>query len=105
MAAVAEVSDEHQTISNVKVAGDFAESAVYTDKTNGTPILYARWGNDATSRKLTFTFAATLLAATPGVDTALVLRLRVTAGARPAVFGALGVALLRLVRFAGGRMF
>jgi threonine/homoserine/homoserine lactone efflux protein len=44
-----------------------------------------------TESLLTFTFAATLLAATPGVDTALVLRLRVTAGARPAVFGALGV--------------
>ena len=40
---------------------------------------------------IAFTVAAALLAATPGVDTALVLRLRVTTGLRPAVFGALGV--------------
>jgi transglutaminase-like putative cysteine protease len=52
------VSDADQTISGVRVAGDFAESAVYTDRVNGTPILYARWGSDAASRKLTFTFTA-----------------------------------------------
>ena len=52
------VSDADQTIANVKVTGDFAESAVYTDRTNGTPILYARWGSDAASRKLTFSFSA-----------------------------------------------
>ncbi|HEY6009089.1 MAG TPA: transglutaminase domain-containing protein [Geobacteraceae bacterium] len=52
------VSDADQAITGVKITGDFAESAVYTDRTNGTPILYARWGSDALSRKLTFTFKA-----------------------------------------------
>lgn len=41
---------------------------------------------------LTFTLAAALLAATPGVDTALVLRALVTHGARRAVQAALGIA-------------
>ena len=41
---------------------------------------------------LTFTVSAALLAATPGVDTALVLRALVTSGARRAVQAALGIA-------------
>jgi len=45
-----------------------------------------------TQSLLTFTVAAALLAATPGVDTALVLRALVTSGARRAVQAALGVA-------------
>lgn len=45
-----------------------------------------------TQSLLTFTVAAALLAATPGVDTALVLRTLVTAGARRALQAALGVA-------------
>jgi len=51
------VSDKYQTITDVRVAGDFASSAVYTDKANGTPILYARWDKDAKSRKLTYSFS------------------------------------------------
>jgi len=51
------VSDRRQTITNVRVTGDFAESAVYTDKVHGTPMLFARWGSGATSRKLSFAFA------------------------------------------------
>jgi len=47
------VSDQHQTVTDVKVAGDYAASAVYTDKANGTPILFARWDKGAASRKLT----------------------------------------------------
>lgn len=50
------VSDRHQTITDVRVAGDFASSAVYTDKANGTPALYAVWDKDAKSRRLTYTF-------------------------------------------------
>lgn len=50
------VSDKNQSITDVKIAGDFASSAVYTDKANGNPILYARWDKDATSRKLTYSF-------------------------------------------------
>jgi RhtB (resistance to homoserine/threonine) family protein len=45
-----------------------------------------------TQSLLTFTVAAALLAATPGVDTALVLRALVTHGARRAVQAALGIA-------------
>jgi len=51
------VSDRNQSVSDVKVAGDFASSGVYTDKVNGTPILFASWGKDAVSRKLTYSFA------------------------------------------------
>lgn len=51
------VSDVDQLVSDVKVSGDYAASAVYTDRTYGTPMLYAEWGKDARSRKLTFTFA------------------------------------------------
>ncbi|RNC65436.1 MAG: transglutaminase [Desulfuromonadales bacterium] len=52
------VSDADQSINGVKVSGDFAESAVYTEPVNGTPMLYARWAEDAKTRKLTFSFAA-----------------------------------------------
>lgn len=51
------VSDRHQTVSDIKVAGDFAGSGVYTDKTFGTPALFASWPAGAKSRKLTFSFA------------------------------------------------
>ncbi|MDD2733621.1 MAG: transglutaminase domain-containing protein [Desulfuromonadaceae bacterium] len=52
------VSDSDQNITDVKVSGDFATSAVYTDKTYSTPMLYARWDKDIVSRKLTFSFQA-----------------------------------------------
>lgn len=45
-----------------------------------------------TQSLLTFTVAAALLAATPGVDTALVLRTLVASGARRALQAALGIA-------------
>ena len=51
------VSDRYQSVSDVKVTGDFASSAVYTDQVNGTPILFARWDKDAPSRKLSYSFA------------------------------------------------
>ncbi len=51
------VSDSHQLISDIKVSGDFATSGVYTDRSFGTPILYAEWPKDAASRKLTFSFS------------------------------------------------
>ena len=50
------VTDNHQTITNVKVSGDYASSAVYTDRKYGTPMLYAEWPKSATSRKLSFAF-------------------------------------------------
>ncbi|GFO66459.1 hypothetical protein GMLC_00380 [Geomonas limicola] len=50
------VSDKNQNVTDVKVTGDFAASAVYTDPVNGTPILFARWDKGATSRKLSYSF-------------------------------------------------
>ncbi|MBI1921592.1 MAG: transglutaminase domain-containing protein [Geobacter sp.] len=51
------VSDRNQTVGDIKVSGDFASSGVHTDKTHGTPSLYAEWPKEARSRKLTFSFA------------------------------------------------
>ena len=51
------VSDAHQVISDIQVVGDYASSGVYTDRTFGTPILYAQWPKEAKSRTLTFSFA------------------------------------------------
>ena len=50
------VSDRNQLVSDIKVAGDFASSGVYTDLTYGTPMLYAEWPAAAVSRKLSFSF-------------------------------------------------
>jgi len=49
-------SDRQQTIGDIRVNGDFADSGVYTDKIHGTPILYAEWPKEATSRKLSLSF-------------------------------------------------
>jgi len=51
------ISDANQKISQVRINGDFAEAAVYTDRTFQTPMLYARWDREAKSRKLVFSFA------------------------------------------------
>lgn len=50
------VSDANQRISDIKVSGDYAASGVYADRVNGTPILYARWPQEAASRKLSLSF-------------------------------------------------
>lgn len=52
------VSDADQQIFNVRVQGDYAEAAVYTDRVYGNPMLFVRWSKDASSRKLTFAFDA-----------------------------------------------
>ena len=51
------VSDPDQLISNIKVSGDYGQSAVYTDPQHGNPILFAAWDKNAGSRKLTLSFA------------------------------------------------
>jgi transglutaminase-like putative cysteine protease len=51
------VSDADQLISDVRISGDYASAAVYTDRENGTPMLAARWDKTAASRKLSFSFA------------------------------------------------
>ncbi len=52
------LSDNDQLITNISVSGDYAESAVYSDQKYSTPMLYARWDKDTTSRKLVFSFHA-----------------------------------------------
>ena len=52
------VSDKDQNITDVTVSGDYTTSAVYTDTTYSTPMLYARWEKGAPGRKLTFSFRA-----------------------------------------------
>ncbi|UZP68671.1 transglutaminase domain-containing protein [Desulfovibrio mangrovi] len=52
------VSDADQNITNVRINGNYAESAIYTDKANGNPMLFARWDAGSTERKLSFTFNA-----------------------------------------------
>ena len=53
------VNDRDQTIGDIRVGGDFANSGVYTDSVHGTPILYAEWPKEATSRRLTLAFSVT----------------------------------------------
>ncbi|MEN8188252.1 MAG: transglutaminase domain-containing protein [Thermodesulfobacteriota bacterium] len=50
------LSDQDQVISRISVSGDYAESAVYSDRKYSTPTLYARWDKGAASRKLTLSF-------------------------------------------------
>ncbi|NOX25918.1 MAG: transglutaminase domain-containing protein, partial [Deltaproteobacteria bacterium] len=52
------VSSQYQNITDVKIKGDFARSAVYADKKYQDPILYAEWPAGAKSRRLTFSFKA-----------------------------------------------
>ncbi len=50
------VSDGNQLITDIRIYGDFAESAVYTDREFGTPMLYTRWKESSKNRKLTISF-------------------------------------------------
>jgi hypothetical protein len=52
------VSDASQLITDVKVSGNYSQSAVYTDREYETPILFARWDKEAKSRKMTLSFHA-----------------------------------------------
>lgn len=52
------VSDADQTISGIKIAGDYTESAVYTDRQYGNAILYARWDGSAKTKKISLSFTA-----------------------------------------------
>lgn len=52
------VADRDQGITDIRVAGDYAAAAVYTDPVHGNPILFARWDKDAKNRKLTLSFRA-----------------------------------------------
>ena len=50
------LSDRDQLVTNIQVTGDFAESAVYSDRKYSTPMLYMRWNKGAVSRKAQFSF-------------------------------------------------
>lgn len=52
------VSDANQDITEVRISGNYARVAVYTDKVFQTPMLFVSWDKKATSRRLTFSFAA-----------------------------------------------
>jgi len=52
------ISTPYQTISHIKIKGNYSECAVYTDKKYQTPILYARWAPGARSRRLVLSFDA-----------------------------------------------
>ena len=51
-------SNKYQAITNIRISGDFDASAVYTDRVFQTPMLYAHWGKNAKSRKLSFALSA-----------------------------------------------
>jgi len=51
------VSDADQSVTDVRIGGDYASAAVYTDRVHGTPMLAVRWEKGAVSRKMTFSFA------------------------------------------------
>ena len=52
------ISDANQLISNLKWQGNYAEAAVYTDRTFSTPMLYVSWPKGAKQRLLTLSFHA-----------------------------------------------
>ncbi|MBE9535557.1 MAG: transglutaminase domain-containing protein [Proteobacteria bacterium] len=53
------MSDQDQTIMNIRVDSNAASSAVYSDKRFQTPMLYAKWDAGVKERKLTFSFDVT----------------------------------------------
>jgi transglutaminase-like putative cysteine protease len=50
------VSDENQTIEDIKVEGNFSNSGVYREGKYGNMALYAKWNNTSKERVLIYTF-------------------------------------------------
>ena len=50
------VSDENQTIEDVKIEGNFSNSGVYREGKYGNMALYAKWNNTSKERVLIYTF-------------------------------------------------
>ncbi|QJB57280.1 transglutaminase-like domain-containing protein [Pseudodesulfovibrio sp. zrk46] len=50
------VSDENQTITNVRINGDYIESAVYTDNKFQVPMLFMRWDKNNAAKTATFSY-------------------------------------------------
>ncbi len=52
------VSNEYQTIEDVRLDGNFTENALYRDAATGGLMLYARWKKGSASPRLSLTFRA-----------------------------------------------
>ncbi|MDI7259401.1 MAG: transglutaminase domain-containing protein [Thermodesulfobacteriota bacterium] len=50
------VSDENQTVEDVRIDGNFSSHGVYKEKEFGNSILYAEWKNPVRDRSLTYIF-------------------------------------------------
>lgn len=50
------VSDENQTIEDVKIEGNYSSYGIYKEKEFGNSILYAEWKDQTKDRILTYTF-------------------------------------------------
>jgi transglutaminase-like putative cysteine protease len=50
------VSDENQTVEDVKIDGNYSSHGIYKEKEFGNSILYAEWKNPAKDRILTYAF-------------------------------------------------
>lgn len=50
------VTNHYQSITDIKVEGNYSSSAVYTDSIYQNPILYASWHEKTANRNLTFIF-------------------------------------------------
>ncbi|MBA4417810.1 MAG: transglutaminase [Syntrophus sp. (in: bacteria)] len=53
------LSDKNQLVKNIKVAGNFASSAVYREGENGNVFLYAEWNGSLKARNMTYSFDVT----------------------------------------------
>ncbi len=51
------VSDNYQIISDIRWDGNYSESAVYTERIFGVPMLYVYWPKETSERQITFSFA------------------------------------------------
>ncbi len=52
------VSDENQTIEDVKIEGNYSSYRIYKENEFGNSVLYAEWKDPGTDRTLTYTFKA-----------------------------------------------
>ncbi len=50
------VSDENQTVEDVRIDGNYSHHGIYKEKEFGNSILYAEWKKPAMGRNLTYTF-------------------------------------------------
>jgi hypothetical protein len=53
------ITNKNQTISNIRVDGNYSSSGVYTESKFQNPMLYSHWDANTKSRKLKFIFDIT----------------------------------------------